>query len=1490
MSCLRTKLMFIVLGCALIMSLAGGNSVKAEAASTVTISSGGTVNKSVSASGDTITVNLTGAYTSTKLQGKPSWVSSSGSGSKFTLSVSSNTSTSSRSGSVVFQDGSKVWTLKISQSAAAPKTYVVALNSQGGGTYPNQNVQAGGHPNLPTPSKTGNTFKGWYTSASGGTKVDGNYTVNSNVTLYAQWTINTYTVTFNGNGGNSSTRSVTHGSTLGTLPSSSRTGYTFKGWYTSASGGSKISTSTTITGSVTYYAQWNVNTYTVAFDSQGGGSYASINVTHGGHPSLPTPYKSGSTFLGWYTAASGGTKVDGNYTVTASVKLYAHWSVNTYVVTFNGNGGSNSTKNVSYGSQIGTLPSPSREGYSFKGWYTATSGGTKISASTTVTDNVTYYAQWNALVYTVAFDSQGGTACATQNVAYGGHPTFNLPTRSGYSFKGWYTAASGGTKVDGNYTVKSSVTLYAQWNRIVYTITYDAKGGSISYKTQSVNAGDPIGSFPTASKDGYDFAGWYNEKTTRVYTSYVPTASETLTAHWNDKVYTVAFDSQGGESYANQNVKHGEHPNLPKPSKKGYNFKGWYTTKTGGSPIGSEYTVKGNVTLYAQWERIVWTITFDPNGGTVSQTSKTVNYGDSIKEFPSVSKEGYTLAGWYNSKGTRVYTDYVPGSSETLKAQWNDKVFTVVLDSQGGGDFATLNVKNGEHPNLPLPKKSGYTFNGWYTDKIGGTKVDSNYTITANQTLYAQYSRAKFTVKFDANGGDSAQFVNGITKTVTFGEPYGELPNPSGGSLIFIYWTTASGQPVNADTIVEIAQDHTLYATWYDEKLKVKVSFDANGGYGQNYLDDCTKEVTYGDVYGKLPAAPSAPQGMVFTGWYTDATKGSVVNADTKVGKITDHKLYAHWRTNKPLNDHYIFVTSDMGGLDYYPYYDEMYKRLFIKGTGEYDANNNEILGLENLYGAKPNIITAEEAKGIYNRSMIQANAFGLTVAGENLKLYSQGISKRSKIYFYNHSKGVDCIKHDATEVFGASAMTDKVFATNTANVFSAAFDIINEGDSFVIASAPQYESCFSYLKDLGSTVVSGAATAVTDPFLFAGINSCETSELLSISYINGEYKVRYKWYLSDYYDWDKSIDVYLFTVSPQELYNLHLSGCGLGKNYLNIYRRDVEFAFTASGDRTEDLQRAIEIAKGDSMDYADIKYYKYNWADGSVDTLLGSESGLPTTTMPTGIFEFPNVTPLPTGTPIPTAPPTQAPTNTPVTAVPTNTPATPAPSNTPAPSDTPSPSNSQTPSNGPTTPAPSDTPTPSNVPTTQVPSEASVTPEFTDVSATQEPSDARATQVPSDNGTPYLAEKNTVLKTSKTLNAIYVVSKAGNADGRTGKVSFKGTIKDKTNVTINSNVTIKGVKYSVTGISSKAFQNNKKLKKITIGSNVEKVGKNAFAGCKNLKTIVIKSTKLTASKVDASAFKSIGKNAVITVPKKSLKQYKSMFKKLGVKAKIKAQ
>ena len=76
--------MFIVLGCALIMSLAGGNSVKAEAASTVTISSGGTVNKSVGASGDTITVNLTGAYTSTKLQGKPSWVSSSGSGSKFT--------------------------------------------------------------------------------------------------------------------------------------------------------------------------------------------------------------------------------------------------------------------------------------------------------------------------------------------------------------------------------------------------------------------------------------------------------------------------------------------------------------------------------------------------------------------------------------------------------------------------------------------------------------------------------------------------------------------------------------------------------------------------------------------------------------------------------------------------------------------------------------------------------------------------------------------------------------------------------------------------------------------------------------------------------------------------------------------------------------------------------------------------------------------------------------------------------------------------------------------------------------------------------------------------------------------------------------------------------------------------------------------------------------------------------------------------------------
>ena len=339
---------------------------------------------------------------------------------------------------------------------------------------------------MPTPTRTGYSFDGWYTAASGGTKVTTSTTISTNSahTLYAHWTGNSYLVTFNANGGSVSTasKSVTYGSTYGTLPTPTRTGHTFNGWYTAASGGTKVTSSTTTSSSSdhTLYAHWTANSYTVTFDANGGSvSLASKVVTYGSaYGTLPTPTRTGHTFSGWYTASSGGTKVTSSTTVSSSSdhSIYAHWTANSYTVTFNANGGSVSTasKSVTYGSTYGTLPTPTRTGHTFSGWYTASSGGTKVTSSTTVSSSSdhTLYARWAASSYTVTFDANGGTvATASKSVTYGvSYGELPVPTQTDYTFVGWFT--EGGVQVNEETVVNYNVShvLHAEWVPFQYIL------------------------------------------------------------------------------------------------------------------------------------------------------------------------------------------------------------------------------------------------------------------------------------------------------------------------------------------------------------------------------------------------------------------------------------------------------------------------------------------------------------------------------------------------------------------------------------------------------------------------------------------------------------------------------------------------------------------------------------------------------------------------------------------------------------------------------------------------------------------------------------------------------------------------------------------------------------------------------------------------------------------------------------------------------------
>ena len=301
----------------------------------------------------------------------------------------------------------------VDPSAGAMPT--VTFNANGGNVSPTSKTVTYGstYGELPTPTRTGYSFDGWYTSSDGGSKVTTSTTVTnaSDHTLYAHWIANTYTVWYNANGGSvsASSKTVTYGSAYGTLPTPTRTGYIFDGWYTAASGGSVVKSSTIMSTAAdhTLYAQWtHDNRITVTLNANAEGVSVSPDaklVAPGSlYGDLPTPTCNGFTFTGWFTAKSGGTQVTATTVVTTTTNhtLYAHWKPNSYTVTFNVNASSGSvsptSKKVFYHKTYGELPTPTCKGYTFTGWFTDKSGGTQVTSSTKVTRfrNHALYAHW----------------------------------------------------------------------------------------------------------------------------------------------------------------------------------------------------------------------------------------------------------------------------------------------------------------------------------------------------------------------------------------------------------------------------------------------------------------------------------------------------------------------------------------------------------------------------------------------------------------------------------------------------------------------------------------------------------------------------------------------------------------------------------------------------------------------------------------------------------------------------------------------------------------------------------------------------------------------------------------------------------------------------------------------------------------------------------------------------------------------------------------
>lgn len=488
-------------------------------------------------------------------------------------------------------------------------------------------------------------------------------------TLTAYFTLKSYTVTWNANGGTVSPASTTktHGSTLGTLPTPTRAStaeysYTFAGWFTAASGGTQISSTTTVTGNVTYYAHWTATkrSYTATFNGNGGSTPSPSSITKEYNTALgtlPTCTRTGYTFLGWYTASSGGTKISSTTKITGTVTYYAQWSINSYTLTYNVNGGnavSPASKSVQYGSAYGTLPTPTKSSdaeytYAFAGWYTSASGGTQVTANTTMgAGNTTIYAHWTATrrSYTINYQTTYGSLNRTsQSVAYGskGSCTLTMPSNDAqytYTFQGWYTAANGGgTKVGSSLTLETpsvtgAATYYAYVTRAVnrYTFTFNANGGSTpSSSSITKNYNEAIGTLPTCSRAAdntytYAFAGWFDTAAasggTKLTTTTKVTSNKTWYARWtiSTRQYKLTVTAgTGGTVSGGGTYNYNASVTLKATANSGYHFVKW---SDGNTSATRTVTVTKDATYTATFEQDPYlnldktSLEFDALGGT----------------------------------------------------------------------------------------------------------------------------------------------------------------------------------------------------------------------------------------------------------------------------------------------------------------------------------------------------------------------------------------------------------------------------------------------------------------------------------------------------------------------------------------------------------------------------------------------------------------------------------------------------------------------------------------------------------------------------------------------------------------------------------------------------------------------------------------------------------------------------------------------------------
>lgn len=697
---------------------------------------------------------------------------------------------------------------------------------------------------LPTPERIGYSFDGWYETVY----VDHNVPTeeeqlvevfanrHGNITLTGKFSVANYEITYLNVEDAVHTNPETYTIESGvTLTPATRTGFEFVGWV-NESGAPITAIDVNTYGARTITALWEPYSFDIEYVELNGGSFDTeypTSFTFEERVVLVAPVRDGyvfKAFVGEGIVAEPIADSDRfNYVIPAgtleNITVTVEWNIRYYEINLDVNNGEaleDTLVSYTINSEVIELPTPEREGYTFKNWADG-EGHEYIDKYTGVHKDLTLVAVWEAKTYKLTLNNEGAETYK-EFTAESEAIVLDVLEKQGYVFDGWFTLEALG---EGEKLVElptgtiGDVTLYAHWSIIYYELYLLVDPGvTLAEDTISYTVEDWPVSLPTIERNGYEFTKWMDLDDNESYyfdayngelkdkTLYADTAPISYAIYYVDGP-TTTFDYYTIES---------DTVILTTPEKLGYTFNGWYTSEVPSEgekieeiPTGST----GYVTVYAQWTPITYTITLDVDGGDpLTEDSISYTAEDWPVSLPDATKNGYQLVGWYSEGGINQNFCYKGDLKDiTLYAVWvPEHYYVYYVDYDTSTFYDTFTIESDTLILEPL-ERIGYTFDGWYTSETPGDGVKVEEVpagSTGDITVYAQWSLTTFKVVLDVDGGDP------IPQTIiefTVEDPVINLPTPTKAGYDFAGWWDGVSETYS-DSFFGQPHDYNLVAFW----------------------------------------------------------------------------------------------------------------------------------------------------------------------------------------------------------------------------------------------------------------------------------------------------------------------------------------------------------------------------------------------------------------------------------------------------------------------------------------------------------------------------------------------------------------------------------------------------------------------------------------------------------------------------------------------------